>query len=58
MARSVDEVAVDGEVVRVKVAAGRVKAEHDDAARAARRLGLPVREVARRAESAWHAAQP
>jgi uncharacterized protein (DUF111 family) len=41
--------------VRVKVSPGRVKAEHDDAVRVARLTGLPVREVARRAEQAWHA---
>ena len=40
---------------RVKVAGGRVKAEHDDAARAARALGLPLREVTARAEAAWRA---
>jgi uncharacterized protein (DUF111 family) len=39
--------------VRVKVGAGRVKVEHDDAARAARRTGLPLREVVSRAEEAW-----
>jgi hypothetical protein len=30
-----------------------VKVEHDDAARVARRTGLPVREVVSRAEEAW-----
>ena len=56
--RHVDQVDVDGQPVRVKVSPGRVKAEHDDAARAARRTGLPLREVTRRAEHAWHASQP
>ena len=51
--REVGEVEVDGHPVRVKVTANRAKAEHDDAARAARALGLPLREVARRAEEAW-----
>jgi uncharacterized protein (TIGR00299 family) protein len=54
LARRFESVVVDGHEVRVKVAAGRVKAEHDDAAAAARALGLPVREVSRRAEQAWH----
>jgi len=52
-AREFGEVEVDGHVVRVKVSAGRAKAEHDDAAAAARALGLPLREVVRRAEAAW-----
>ena len=52
-ARSADEVEVAGLPVRVKVSAGRVKVEHDDAARAARRAGLPLREVVSRAEAAW-----
>jgi hypothetical protein len=43
---------VEGEAIRVKVGAGRVKVEHDDAASAARRLGLPLREVLARAEAA------
>jgi uncharacterized protein (DUF111 family) len=52
-ARTVDEVEVDGVPVRVKIGAGRVKVEHDDAARAARRLGVPLRDVLSRAEAAW-----
>ncbi len=51
--RSVDEVAVEGMAVRVKVSPGRVKVEHDDAARVARQSGLPLREVLWRAEAAW-----
>lgn len=51
--RQLTEVDVDGCSIRVKVAAGRVKVEHDDAAGAADRLGLPVREVVSRAEEAW-----
>ena len=51
--RSAATVDVGGVPVRVKVSPGRVKAEHDDAARAARLSGLPAREVARQAEDAW-----
>jgi len=58
LARRFESVVVEGHEVRLKVAAGRVKAEHDDAAAAARALGVPVREVARRAEQAWHDAGP
>jgi len=47
------EVEVDGVPVRVKVSPGRVKVEHDDAARAARRSGRPLREVISLAEEAW-----
>jgi uncharacterized protein (DUF111 family) len=54
-ARTFDEVEVDGHTIRVKVTEGRAKVEHDDAARAARALGLPLREVVRRAEAAHHA---
>ena len=43
---------VDGHVIRVKVAGGRVKVEHDDAAAAATALGRPLREVLFAAESA------
>jgi uncharacterized protein (DUF111 family) len=41
----------------VKISAGRIKVEHDDAARAARRSGLPLREVMGRAEAAWRRRQ-
>lgn len=51
--RRIDEVELDGHTIRVKVSPGRVKAEHADVARAARRLGLPLIEVAARAEAAW-----
>jgi uncharacterized protein (DUF111 family) len=51
-ARRMDEVDVAGFPVRVKVSAGRTKVEHDDAARAARRTGLPLREVISLAEQA------
>ena len=50
-ARVMDRVEVDGEPVRVKVSPGRVKAEQRDAARAAWRQGLPLREVLFRAEA-------
>ena len=52
-ARVGGQVEVGGVPVRVKVGAGRVKVEYDDAARAARRTGLPLREVVYRAEEAW-----
>ena len=55
--RQVLEVEVDGHLVRVKVGPHRAKAEYDDCARVASALGLPLGEVARRAEQgAWHVA--
>jgi uncharacterized protein (DUF111 family) len=53
--RSVETVEVDGTPIRVKVSPGRIKVEHDDAARLARRSGLALREVVQRAEDAWRA---
>ncbi|MGH9126495.1 MAG: nickel pincer cofactor biosynthesis protein LarC [Acidimicrobiales bacterium] len=50
--RQVEEVEVDGFPVRVKVSPGRIKAEYDDVARVARRVGRPIREITWRAESA------
>jgi uncharacterized protein (DUF111 family) len=52
--RVTSQVAVEGYPVRVKVSPGRIKAEYDDAARVAKRTGLPLREVARRAEQEWN----
>jgi hypothetical protein len=52
-ARTVEVVLVDGHEIRVKIAAGRVKVEHDDAAAVAAATGLPLREVVSRAEEAW-----
>ena len=46
------DVDVDGHRVRVKVSGSRVKAEHDDAVAAAAALGIPLRDVLRRAETA------
>jgi len=52
-ARHLEHVEVDGRPIRVKVSAGRVKVEHDDAAEVARLSGRPVREVIERAERTW-----
>ncbi len=57
-ARLLSEVEVEGVPIGVKVGAGRIKVEHDDAVRAARRTGLPLREVLSRAEAAWRGRQP
>ncbi len=54
-ARSIDSVVVDGHLIRIKVSAERVKAEHDDVALAARRTGRSVRDLAFRAEAQWFA---
>jgi pyridinium-3,5-bisthiocarboxylic acid mononucleotide nickel chelatase len=42
---------LDGQPIRVKVADGRAKPEHDDAAAAATALGRPLRDVLRDAET-------
>jgi len=51
--RDLRQVDVAGLTVRIKVGAGRAKVEHDDAARVARRTGLPLHEVVSMAEQAW-----
>jgi hypothetical protein len=53
--RQLLEVEVGGERVRVKAGPYQLKAEHDDCARAAAHLGLPLSEVARQAEEAARA---
>jgi pyridinium-3,5-bisthiocarboxylic acid mononucleotide nickel chelatase len=55
LVRQLLEVEVSGERVRVKAGPYQLKAEHDDCARAAARLGLPLSEVARQAEEAARA---
>jgi pyridinium-3,5-bisthiocarboxylic acid mononucleotide nickel chelatase len=50
--RDVVTVQVHGHPIRVKLAPGRAKPEHDDAAAAAVALGLPLREVLAQAASA------
>jgi len=57
-ARHDDHVEVEGRAIRVKVSAGRVKVEHDDAVRVARQIGVPLREVRSRAEEAWRTGHP
>jgi hypothetical protein len=52
-ARVMDQVDVDGTPVQMKISPGRVKVEQRDAARAATRSGLPLREVLYRAETVW-----
>ena len=49
--RHIVTVSVEGQDVGVKVSEFRVKAEFDDALKAAQHLGLPVAEVAARAEA-------
>ena len=52
---------MDGQLIRVKVSADRIKAEHEDVRMAARRTGRPLRELAFRAEALWrseHGATP
>ncbi len=51
-ARELDEVHVEGHPVRVKRSPAGLKAEHDDVVHVAACLGLPAREVRRRAEAA------
>jgi len=50
--RRIEEVEVAGFPVRVKFSPGRIKAEYDDVARVARRVGRPIREITWRAEAA------
>jgi uncharacterized protein (TIGR00299 family) protein len=57
-ARELAEVTVEGDTVRLKISPNRVKVEHDDAARVARRTGLPLREVVSLAEEAWRRRRP
>ena len=53
--RRIETVELDGVPLRLKVAQGWVKVEHDDAAAYGLSHGLPLREVRRRAIEAWRA---
>jgi uncharacterized protein (DUF111 family) len=57
VSRSIAAVDIDGHTIRIKSSPGRIKAEFDDVARAARDSGIPLREVAARAEAAWQSQQ-
>jgi uncharacterized protein (TIGR00299 family) protein len=57
-ARETDTVEVEGLPVRVKVSPGRIKVEHDDAARVARLRRRPLRDVLSLAEEAARRRQP
>jgi uncharacterized protein (DUF111 family) len=52
-ARSLDSVTLDGMVVRMKIGYGRAKPEFEDLALIATATGMPLHEVASRAEEAW-----
>jgi uncharacterized protein (TIGR00299 family) protein len=58
VARSIESVWIDGQLIRLKVSGGRVKAEHEDVALAARRTGQPLRDLSERAEAMWKATRP
>ena len=55
--RTQSTVEIEGHSIRVKLASGRVKVEHDDAAAAAQALGWPLRAVLSAAEALGWAAQ-
>ena len=57
VARSFDQVTIDGMVVHMKVGYGRAKPEFEDIARIATVTGAAIHEVASRAEEAWRVAQ-
>lgn len=51
--RSFHEIEFDGHLLAVKVAAGRVKVENDDAVRVAAATGRPLREIVTEVEALW-----
>jgi uncharacterized protein (TIGR00299 family) protein len=57
VARTLEQVTVDGMTIRMKVSSGRAKPEFDDVAQVAAKTGTPPHEVASRAEEAWRFAQ-
>jgi uncharacterized protein (TIGR00299 family) protein len=57
VARTFDEVLIDGKVVRMKIGYGQAKPEFEDIAQIAATTGIPVHLVGSRAEEAWRLAQ-
>ncbi len=57
LTRTIVEVDVEGQVVRVKVGPHGAKAEHDDVVAAARQSGRSLRDVAADALTAWRSGQ-
>lgn len=57
VARSLEQVTVDGMSIRIKVSRGRAKPEFDDVALVAEKTGASPHDVGSRAEEAWRAAQ-
>lgn len=55
--RRIDEVDLDGHVIRIKVGPHGAKPEHDDVAAAAAATGRPLRAVAAEALAAWRASR-
>jgi len=53
LSRTLEQVTVEGMAIRMKVGAARAKPEFDDVAMVAAKTGLPLHEVASRAEAAW-----
>jgi uncharacterized protein (TIGR00299 family) protein len=51
--RTMGSIEVDGHAIRIKASPGRIKAEFDDVAKAARETGVPLQQIAARAEAAW-----
>jgi pyridinium-3,5-bisthiocarboxylic acid mononucleotide nickel chelatase len=58
VARTLEQVEVDGMAIRIKVAGHRAKPEFDDVARVAEKTGRPIGEVSSRAEEAWRVQHP
>ena len=56
-ARSLDQVTVDGMVVRMKIGGGRAKPEFEDVALVASKTGAALHDVTSRAEEAWRLAR-
>jgi uncharacterized protein (TIGR00299 family) protein len=53
VARTIDQIMLDGMVVRMKIGYGRAKPEFEDVALIANKTGAALHEVSSRAEAAW-----